>query len=389
MEIQNIKLSTWNIHGINETTGDSKITNSQVVKNYIEPFDIIGLLETWTNKESNLSLENYNYFHSFKKTNRRGGVIVYFKNYLPAGLEQIKSQSEDIIWVKLKKSFFIISNDIYVAFVYCLPISSNLYKPDSKYDTIEILREEVLENNSKGDIIINGDLNCRTADCTDFIENDKISPHFQLYDNYMADNAKYRNSKDTKIDTQGTKLLEICKMNSLRILNGRTGGDSFGEFTSYHYNGRSVVDYSIASENIIKHIPNFCVNKLTALSDHCQLWFILNVNFIHSNVSELKHSEEFQCEVKKYYWSNLSKENLITNSRSAIFEKRFKNLQMKDFNMTEDIKELENIVHEICNKSLKPKVITNKKNKPRRKAWVETNCIQMKRRSLKMTLLVR
>ena len=40
----------------------------------------------------------------------------------------------------------------------------------------------------------------------------------------------------------------MCISSRLRILNGRTFGDSTGKFTSYQYNGSSVVDHCLISE---------------------------------------------------------------------------------------------------------------------------------------------
>ena len=56
----------------------------------------------------------------------------------------------------------------------------------------------------------------------------------------------------------------------MRILNGRTLGDFIGKFTSINYNGLSVVDYVLASENFIlqAHIHSFTVDDLTTFSDH-------------------------------------------------------------------------------------------------------------------------
>ena len=43
----------------------------------------------------------------------------------------------------------------------------------------------------------------------------------------------YMNSHDSHIDTRGKELLDMCISNQLRILNGRTFGDSFGAYTCY------------------------------------------------------------------------------------------------------------------------------------------------------------
>ncbi|KAK6175803.1 hypothetical protein SNE40_014192 [Patella caerulea] len=196
MILTNIKISTWNIHGLNDSSGLSKIDDKEFINNYILKFDIICLMETWTNIDSRLSVKNYQHIHSFRKKNRRGGLIAYYKNGLSKGIEHVKSKSEDIIWLKLKKDFFKLDNDIFLSFVYCLPISSSLYEEGSQYDTIEILRNEITYLNPNCDIILSGDFNGRTGKNADFIENDSNSSHIPMYDNYSVDSCRPRFSKD-------------------------------------------------------------------------------------------------------------------------------------------------------------------------------------------------
>ena len=55
----------------------------------------------------------------------------------------------------------------------------------------------------------------------------------------------------TKYDVVGEKsLLELCIQSRLRILNGRSFGDTMGRFTAHCSLGSSVIFYFIASEDI-------------------------------------------------------------------------------------------------------------------------------------------
>ena len=54
------------------------------------------------------------------------------------------------------------------------------------------------------------------------------------------DSQTMRNSEDKTCNERGKELLDICKMNDFRILNGRMTGDIFGKFTSHNWNGSSV-----------------------------------------------------------------------------------------------------------------------------------------------------
>jgi hypothetical protein len=58
----------------------------------------------------------------------------------------------------------------------------------------------------------------------------------------------------------------------MRILNGRTLGDSFGKPTSHvHKNGTSVVDYIICDQELTQTIENVIVKPPISLSDHSQI----------------------------------------------------------------------------------------------------------------------
>ena len=53
---------------------------------------------------------------------------------------------------------------------------------------------------------------------------------------------------DKEINKNGKKLIEMCKMSNLKILNGRMGRDRvIGNYTCCTSRGKSVIDYVIAS----------------------------------------------------------------------------------------------------------------------------------------------
>ena len=117
-----------------------------------------------------------------------------------------------------------------------------------------------------------GDLNSRVSRKPDFIPNDKDT---QIFDNqfYEADQTDLgRCSQDTSSNTQGTKLLEFCIGNKMRILNGRTLGDLEGKFTCHRPTGSSVVDLAIVNETFMQHINVFKIHGYNGqLSDHCKI----------------------------------------------------------------------------------------------------------------------
>ena len=73
--------------------------------------------------------------------------------------------------------------------------------------------------------------------------------------------------------TDGERLLELCKSNLLRILNGRFGNNS-NRYTRYPTklgDKPSVIDYTLTSKNLLSIIKSFNVEPFTIQSDHCCL----------------------------------------------------------------------------------------------------------------------
>jgi hypothetical protein len=74
------------------------------------------------------------------------------------------------------------------------------------------------------------------------------------------------------VDVQGRIILDLCKALNLRILNGRTPGDRWGNLTRFPTRANekpSSLDYGICTINLLTSIQNFIVFPISELSDHC------------------------------------------------------------------------------------------------------------------------
>ena len=102
-----------------------------------------------------------------------------------------------------------------------------------------------------GEMILLGDMNARTGVLNDFICNDQPIP-IDWESDYIPDiDLKPRNNMDAGINEYSKSLINMCQSFKLRILNSRILGDLLGQFTSYHYNGNSMVDYALISDKLI------------------------------------------------------------------------------------------------------------------------------------------
>ena len=88
-----------------------------------------------------------------------------------------------------------------------------------------------------------GDFSARTSNSQDFIT---VTDKHNTSDNLTIQIDIQRISFDPEINSNGQKLIRLCKDNNLRIANGRCFGDSFGKCTFFSTQGnKSLVDYTL------------------------------------------------------------------------------------------------------------------------------------------------
>ena len=172
-----------------------------------------------------------------------------------------------------------------MATVYNSPINSS-YTANNKNDIFNQLQNKIATFSATDKILIGGDFNARTATIPDFMNEDTDDLKYQQFPNgYDLSVSKERNNRDKIKNEYGKYLTELCSTTNLRILNGRTLGDLYGEFTYCGKLGLSTVDYILASVNMTKdkHIQYMKVQPITFLSDHRPLLLKLNHKIKHSN----------------------------------------------------------------------------------------------------------
>lgn len=115
--------------------------------------------------------------------------------------------------------------------------------------------------------MLTGDFNARTGCEPDFADVDQCI-HIAGDYHPPLHTPRRRKNFDSQVNEHGKSLLEICKACDLRILNGRTTGDSFGQITFHSPKGISTVDYFIVSHVLMNSFGNLIVKDPTIFSDH-------------------------------------------------------------------------------------------------------------------------
>ena len=77
---------------------------------------------------------------------------------------------------------------------------------------------------------------------------------------------------DHTVNSLGRKLLNMCKITGLLILNGRIHGDKTDKFTFCNQMGHSVIDYVLAKYENFNIVNDFKVLDVKEFSDHAPIY---------------------------------------------------------------------------------------------------------------------
>jgi len=276
-----LKVASWNINGMGGTN-QTKLRDKHFIQE-ISQHDIIALSETHCAKNKYVCLPGYYSYQTYiNYPGKRaiGGIALLIKKSIKPAVHIVKD-ADDFLWFKLDGHFFGLERDTYICAMYIPPEKSNYLKTRGDPDILDQIITDVAKYNKEGYVMLMGDINARTANLADYINND--SDNFTDPDgpSYLIDlQLGQRNSQDKTVNQRGRHLIDLCIQSRLRILNGRSLGDTCGYFTCHKKNGSSVVDYCIANEEFLNKILCFKVHLLSAnLSDHCLISALLKTNF--------------------------------------------------------------------------------------------------------------
>ncbi|CAC5395242.1 unnamed protein product [Mytilus coruscus] len=173
-----------------------------------------------------------------------------------------------------------------------------------------------------------GDFNARTGNLEDFISNndDDYNDYVPVPEEYESNKIKQSRLSNDKSCSRGKELLNMCISSRIRILNGRTFGDYQGKFISYQYNGNSVIDYCLVSEDFIENVLYFHVDdQILRLSDQAKVsvrqLVSVQVNCLKENLDDFP---------LKFKWETISPElflNALKSDEMKVKIQDFKSIQ--------------------------------------------------------------
>ena len=209
-----------------------------------------------------------------------GGVLVYVEDCFAQHITIIDlDTSHGIAWLRADGIFG--EHTVYICCAYIPPADSVLHKAPDSIDYFTVLGSRVADIQAQGDLVLMaGDFNARTGSLEDFICTEALSRHVQELqpETPIVDVAvPARANMDTTTNVFGTQLLDLCRSSGLLIMNGRTRGDTRGEFTFRSSDNASTVDYFVASPQLLTMADTLTVHRDIVVSDHFPLELVFNL----------------------------------------------------------------------------------------------------------------
>ena len=315
----NLKIACHNVEGVEQKLGEPDYVN------YIEQFDIYGMVETWTG--ANFDFTSYFNSHTVlhspgiklsKMGRRSGGVILLIKDSLMKYVTRIDCNFDNTISIKIENGIFYRDRDLIITLTYIPPYNSPYYRnKDTKCAINSVLNHllHITEKEPNCDHLVLGDFNARIAEWQT-----PKSNNFEM--NYSTKIEKrQRCSKDKEINFFSKNMIELCTVFDLIPLNGNCRGDEEGEFTFSTEQGKSVVDFLLMSEDLFQD-NSFCfhVNEDRIESDHFPIQFIMPVR---TKCNQNIHKTMFKTHTK-LCWNHEKKDIFCENISNGPFEEKLK-----------------------------------------------------------------
>ena len=181
----------------------------------------------------------------------QGGIALYARKGLQQCVHVVRKEAErGVLWVRVAVPG---ADSIHLALCYIPPADSTIRARTSP-ERHKVMQAEwqalgkmACEVGRSGHVVVMGDLNARTG-----MEADTLAALQELEDLDIEASCDpvARKNEDGVVNAQGRCLLSLCKEAGLVILNGRLPGDEHGSFTFESANGRSAVDYFLASPGL-------------------------------------------------------------------------------------------------------------------------------------------
>ena len=140
--------------------------------------------------------------------------------------------------------------------------------------------------------------------------------------------------------------------------------DQFGNFTTFQWNGNSLIDYVISSQSLFDKILTLRVEEYKPwISDHCALHYLLQTKTI---LNPMPEKCNLTNSIKAWFWDTNSNEKFITYINSQEMSDRLTNISNTNNpnTMATEITNTLNIVASKCGMKRKQQTSKYYQNNP-------------------------
>ena len=308
-------------------------------------------------------------------------LLILINSTLKKGVKNYPvNETPDIVCIKLDKNFFKLSFDLYIVCFYISPAHSSYTTSNPNYteNMFDILSHLTSKLKTLREVILCGDANSRTSNLPDYVAQSNQQHHDPYLDLGLdSDEPEPRNNCDNMTNSYCTHFLDLITNNQLKILNGRTLGDSQGKFTCFKWNGNSTVDYICTSSRIRQNVNNLHIQDLNSYSDHCPL--LLSLNFSNS-FKFLEPIFDFETMPCRFKWDSAGEANCNATLESPSVIALFNEFTNKSYTNDEEgnhqiLSHFTNILNHVSSNSL---TLSSKPRKLPHKKWFDAECRRSK-----------
>ena len=185
--------------------------------------------------------------------NPGGGIVIFFKNFLSDSIKLLFT-NKLAVCIEIDSQILETEKNVVLSAIY-IPPAGTAYSSEDDFELIEQMLHDrqVLNKN----IILTGDFNAKTKNECDYLTlnaHDAFDNLEGIFDQNVIKTER-KNQDTHAVDLFGRKLLNLCKISSLQIVNGRLGPDGrVGRCTTTN---DSLIDYTIASPELFQEIEDF------------------------------------------------------------------------------------------------------------------------------------
>ena len=124
--------------------------------------DIIGIVETHANANSNFHIPNYYVYQKHRPKLKKarkysGGLAVFIRQEIKEGVTILQSRSAEMLWIKLDKYFFKLKNNLFICVTY-LPPKNSTYTQRLDFDIFNRLEQDIIKYSEQGKVIFRHEL---------------------------------------------------------------------------------------------------------------------------------------------------------------------------------------------------------------------------------------